>query len=456
MSTVRSGPTEAASNAARASGLDVEVKPENVAANYQYWRDAGSGWGAEYESRKTRLILYHIQELMLTEYVAQHAAAAAAEGRTFRVLEFGCGPGRHLRNLREIPNTDVRGFDQSRAMAEGCLRWASPEWFQSHVTIGSPTGALPFDDAEFDLVYSAEVLVHVRPEHLENRLTEIMRLSRGHVLHLEPSPDTAVESECHNGCWSHDLPEAYRRLGRECETLLRGYKVHTPFRVTVQRAPVFTWSPHQLAMYRRMESDIDAGFTVLERRATEIGESVIAGSRLASESAVLRAKVIELERRISEQPREIEALRGAIGAREAEIRVLAADLVHIREELAKAAAASIAAGATLTESQALAAKNEQIVKVREAELAQVRGALAAYRAEVDLLRERTAQFGSRLDEARRSATEGAESVRRALAREVQAAVGRCADLQDRLAVAATDLSSMRQRHEALRAGVVRR
>ena len=39
----------------------------SVAENYQYWRDHGGDWAAEYARRKTWMVLYHIQELMLTQ-----------------------------------------------------------------------------------------------------------------------------------------------------------------------------------------------------------------------------------------------------------------------------------------------------------------------------------------------------------------------------------------------------
>ncbi len=108
----------------KVTGSQVEPKPTGapegmpdanaaakIAANYEYWREHGGGWASEYDQRKKDQIYYHIQEIMLTEYVGHHAPA--------KVLEFGCGPGRHLRNLSRLPGIEVFGYDQSAAMVSG-------------------------------------------------------------------------------------------------------------------------------------------------------------------------------------------------------------------------------------------------------------------------------------------------------------------------------------------------
>jgi SAM-dependent methyltransferase len=230
-----------------------EVEP-----NYQYWRDNGGEWADGYDYRKKRQVLYHIQELMLTQYIQQHAATAAT--KPIKVLEFGCGVGRHLRNLTRLPDVDAYGHDQSRTMAANILRWAGRQWFDSHINVGMPTGPLPYPDKHFDIVYSAEVLIHVRPEHLDGILRELVRVCRGHILHLENSEHHRLISDAHDGCWMHDMVAAYARLGLECEVLSSGYFAHTPYRVALGEEPRFTWAPAILEMYRRLERDMDEGF----------------------------------------------------------------------------------------------------------------------------------------------------------------------------------------------------
>src|SRR5437867_11444541 len=119
----------------RAREATADQAPGDLAPNYRWWREHGRGWFAEYEARKQRQVLYHIEELMLAEYFAHHAPA--------RVLEFGCGVGRHLRYLTQIPGIEAYGFDQSPTMAAECAHWADPQWIAERVRVGEPGGGFP-------------------------------------------------------------------------------------------------------------------------------------------------------------------------------------------------------------------------------------------------------------------------------------------------------------------------
>lgn len=136
--------------------------------NYAYWREHGGIWADEYNRRKLTQPYYHIQEIMLVDYFLHNSPG--------KVLEFGCGPGRHLRNLSGIPGIDVYGFDQSPTMVEGCIHWTDKKWIDEHISLGQPIGKLPYPDRCFDIVFTAEVLVHVRPEDLSGILTELIRV----------------------------------------------------------------------------------------------------------------------------------------------------------------------------------------------------------------------------------------------------------------------------------------
>lgn len=252
--------------------------------NYAYWREHGATWVNEYAHRKRSQVYYHIQELMLADYV-QHSAAIAQQARgekPFRVLEFGCGVGRHLANLSRLPGVEVHGYDQSPTMVQGILRWTGQAWMDERVRVGPPVGRLPYDDASFDLVYTSEVIIHVRPEHVGGILAELMRVARWQVLHFEPSEQTPISTESHDGCWRHDLPAAYAALGTACETLPSGFRVQAPYRVMLGGPAPFTWSPVLLDMYRRLDRDIDAGIGELrERLATQTQLAATLEARLA-------------------------------------------------------------------------------------------------------------------------------------------------------------------------------
>lgn len=223
-----------------------------VAPNYQYWRDQGTQWVDDYDRHKKAGPKYHICEFVICDYV-RHIGPA-------RVLEFGCGPGRHLRYLSTLPGVEAFGFDQSPTMVAGMQRWADQDWIDKHVVVGDPLQRLPYPDASFDLVFTAAVLVHCRPEHVEGRLRELMRVSRGQILHVEPRPDRTHSGMDGTNCWSHDLPDIYARLGWEC----RDMGGHTA-RVPAYRAlapgvvPAYTLCPALLGLYDRMMKDLAPG-----------------------------------------------------------------------------------------------------------------------------------------------------------------------------------------------------
>ncbi len=226
---------------------------EQTAANYLWWQKNGAAEVERYERVKREGPKYHVSEFMLCEYAAASAPA--------RVLEFGCGPGRHLRYLRQIPGIEAYGFDQSPTMVEGMRRWAEAGWMEEHVTLGAPTGRMPYEDRAFDMVFTASVLVHVRPEDLAGVLGELMRVSGGHVLHLEAKfGSVAPYRPNSDGCWNHDLISAYRALGHTCEDLSPGLTYAPLYRVLGRGVvPRHTPSPVLLALYHQMVSDVRAG-----------------------------------------------------------------------------------------------------------------------------------------------------------------------------------------------------
>ena len=283
----------------RAREATADEAPGDLAPSYRWWREHGRGWFAEYEARKQRQVLYHIEELMLAEYFAHHAPA--------RVLEFGCGVGRHLRYLTQIPGIEAYGFDQSPTMAAECAHWADAEWIAERVRVGEPGGRLPYADGEFDIVFTAEVLVHVRPEDVRGVARELLRVCRGHLLHLETSAEYELCETAHDGCWQHDLVTLYRELGYESEALEPGYAAHTPVRVVVASAPRFTWSPVVLALYRRLEQDMDGGQAALREQVARLEA---ASTAVQEELDRARARCAELERLLAESRAGLAASEG--------------------------------------------------------------------------------------------------------------------------------------------------
>lgn len=292
-----------------------------IAANYRYWQEHGEQWADEYAQRKQRSIYYHIQEIMLTDYVAHYAPV--------RVLEFGCGVGRHLRNLNQLPQVEAYGYDQSRTMVQGCLRWTSQAWIDEHIAVGSPRGPLPYERGHFDIVITAEVLVHVRPEDLETILSELVRICRGHVLHMETAEHYELVAGEHSGCWKHDLVAAYARLGRPCELLPSAYVAHSPYRVVVgTEAPRYTWPPLMLAQFRSMEADIERGFRELRAALEEQACTITQARQREVAGAAARERCAELER-------EVAGLRAALERQAATLHEYMRDTARERHQKAE-------------------------------------------------------------------------------------------------------------------------
>lgn len=179
--------------------------------NYAYWQASGAYWTTEYARRRLEMPYYLLQELA---WMAIFTAAAPAS-----VLELGCGVGRHLRYLRDVPGVTIHGADQSPTMLEGCRSWADADWAERHLTLVEPTGRLPFEDNQFDHVFSCEALIHVHPDDLAGRLTEMHRVARRGVLHIEPAPGVLIHEGAHDGSWCHDLVATWAGLGHTAHAI---------------------------------------------------------------------------------------------------------------------------------------------------------------------------------------------------------------------------------------------
>jgi len=222
--------------------------------NYLWWQRVGASWPDEVKRRKRHRLLYHVEEIFLAEYLSRQAPA--------RVLEFGCGYGRHLRYLQGIDQLEVHGFDQSETLVGEMQAWAPPGWVDERVRVGPPLAPLPYRNGQFDVVFTVSVLIHNRPEHLDQVLRELVRVCRGHLLLIEnvPVAETGLSSSEHDGCWLHPLENHFARLGLACERLPDCFVEHGVYRVRIDPAArAVDLHPATLENLRRMQEQM-AGF----------------------------------------------------------------------------------------------------------------------------------------------------------------------------------------------------
>jgi len=186
--------------------------------NYLSWQQTGWDWYMELRLRRQSMPIYESQEKYLKGLLAAKAAEWLREkGRPLKVLEFGCGFGRHLKYLHRIEGLDVYGCDQSPAMiqtAHTLLCGQFPE-LRDRIILVEPKGRLPYEDGAFDVAYTVSVLLHVSPEDLHGRTAELRRVAGHMVVNVEPppAPHSFLWDEAHDGCWLHDLVGAHRAAG---------------------------------------------------------------------------------------------------------------------------------------------------------------------------------------------------------------------------------------------------
>lgn len=126
-----------------------------------------------------------------------------------RVLDIGCGTGRHTAAAYQLPDAAVVGADldiedlrQARTRLlfhDGCGRHGGGSWF----FCASDIACLPFEDACFDLVICSEVLEHIADD--QRAAAEIIRV-------LKPAGSLVVSVPRYfpeRICWA--LSDAYHQ-----------------------------------------------------------------------------------------------------------------------------------------------------------------------------------------------------------------------------------------------------
>ncbi len=127
--------------------------------------------------------------------------------RDARILEVGCNSGNQLLLLREMGLTTLWGAEvQSYALELAKARL--PDAQLSHASALD----LPYEDADFDLVFTSGVLIHISPADLERALDEIHRCAKTWISGMEYyAPEvTQVNYRGHDALlWKMDYVKRY-------------------------------------------------------------------------------------------------------------------------------------------------------------------------------------------------------------------------------------------------------
>jgi SAM-dependent methyltransferase len=123
-------------------------------------------------------------------------AALASVGHALtnhaRVLDFGCGCGRIMLQLRDVmPLTRVTGVD----IDQEAIAWLRPRVPNATVLVINELPPIPFAEATFDLIYCHSVFTHLDENYQDLWLEELRRISKpSAVLVVSFSGQKAVET----------------------------------------------------------------------------------------------------------------------------------------------------------------------------------------------------------------------------------------------------------------------
>ncbi|GAA5445118.1 ubiquinone biosynthesis O-methyltransferase, mitochondrial [Microbulbifer sp. NBRC 101763] len=141
-----------------------------------------------------------------------------------KVLDLGCGEGRHSIHLMITDEVDIFGIDlcldDVRTASKRAEPFKSPEHAKGRLLLGVANGLrLPFADATFDVVICSEVLEHI--EDYKAVLAEIDRVLKPSGIFAATVPSYFPEWVC----WKlsdeyHEVEGGHIRIFREKE--LRG------------------------------------------------------------------------------------------------------------------------------------------------------------------------------------------------------------------------------------------
>ena len=108
--------------------------------------------------------------------VVNMVARWKADATMRRVLDLGCGPGRHV-HLLASEGFETYGLDHSPAALEACARWLEADGLPARLRCGEMCD-LPFADEYFDAVIAFNSIYHGTGEQVRGTVEQIRRKLR--------------------------------------------------------------------------------------------------------------------------------------------------------------------------------------------------------------------------------------------------------------------------------------
>lgn len=123
--------------------------------------------------------------LWLRDYFAKYLTVnniMAEENKKKTILDWGCGPGRVIRNMPELmPDFDIYGADYN----EKYIDWNKQHIQNVKFYKNNLTPPLPFKEESFDIIYAISVFTHLSEENHFAWSQELLRvLKKGGIIFL--------------------------------------------------------------------------------------------------------------------------------------------------------------------------------------------------------------------------------------------------------------------------------
>lgn len=150
-------------------------------------------------------------------------------------FEAGCGFGWNIRRVKEeFPQAKVGGLDFSATQLK------NGESYMKGMDIKTEEGDIcnmPFPDDMFDIGFSLGVFMNIHPAKIESAISEMMRVCRKYIIHLEYDENDSTEElkkkrAIKTNIISHDYRKLYESAGAKVVKFLthkdfgEGYSVH--------------------------------------------------------------------------------------------------------------------------------------------------------------------------------------------------------------------------------------
>jgi SAM-dependent methyltransferase len=111
-----------------------------------------------------------------------------------RILDLGCGSGRHV-VLFARKGLNVTGLDISSEALRLARRWMRDEGLRARFVKASCFEPFPFTDGSFDAIVSVQVIHHARHADIRRSIKEMRRVLRPGGLLFVSVPDTHVRRD---------------------------------------------------------------------------------------------------------------------------------------------------------------------------------------------------------------------------------------------------------------------